>query len=57
MVRESGMAYMGYDFFNGTTPAFGKNGTYSPLTLTEEALRVINQKVSLFLKDRLNSMH
>ena len=46
MVRESGTAYMGYDM---TTPAFDKNGTYSSLTLTEEALRVINQKESWYL--------
>lgn len=38
-------AYSGLDYFNGTTPDFNKNGTYSSLTFTEEAIRIIDQKV------------
>ena len=46
LVPDGDTLITGYDFFNGTTPAFDKNGSYSSLTFTEEALRVINQKVS-----------
>jgi len=43
-VDDTGKLYQGVDFFNGTTADFSKNGTYSSLTFTEEAIRIINQK-------------